>query len=103
MTEEITYYRGVPIRIADTIIDAETNVGDASQLAWRPRMKRMSIAEQTLKKQIEHVYIKWRALNHEIEMLKKQGEIYNNMILDLETEQSRLRAARTTASERVNP
>ena len=66
-------------------------------------MKRMSIAESTLKKQIDLLYEKSKDVGYEIALLVEQQRVYQMMITDLETEQSRLRTQRTTASERVNP
>lgn len=66
-------------------------------------MKRISIAEQTLKKQIDALYARREVMTREIEKLVAEDRVYKSMILDLETEQSRLQAQRIAASERVNP
>lgn len=64
-------------------------------------MKRMSIAEQTLKKQIDLLYNKRADVRQEIGKLQEQETVYTSMIFDIETEQSRLRIIRTAASERI--
>lgn len=63
-------------------------------------MKRISIAEQTLKKQIDLAYLRMQSVDRDIEHLGAQRTVYQQTILDLETEQSRLRAQREFASER---
>jgi hypothetical protein len=66
-------------------------------------MKRMSIAEQTLKKQIDAIYEKLRGVRFEISKLREQEVVYTSMVADIEMEQHRLYKQRTAASERVNP
>ena len=63
-------------------------------------MKRISIAEQTLKKQIDHFYTRRAQVDHQIDLLAEQRAVYNQSILDLETEQSRLRTAREQSNKR---
>lgn len=63
-------------------------------------MKRMSIAESTLKKQIDHVYLCMKQIDRDIERLNDQRMVYYTMITDLETEQTRLQAAWELASAR---
>lgn len=68
--------------------------------ARKPAMKRMSIAEQTLKKQIDLLYLKREAVRQEIGKLQEQETVYTSMIFDIETEQGRLRTLRESSSER---
>lgn len=63
-------------------------------------MTRTSIAELTLKKQIEHNYARMTQLDHEISLMAAQRAVYQQSITDLETEQLRLRTQRESASAR---
>ena len=62
-------------------------------------MKRMSIAEQTLKKQIDLLYYKRAEVLQEIAKLQEQETVYTSMIFDIETEQQRLRAIHEVNSD----
>lgn len=66
-------------------------------------MKRISIAEQTLKKQIEHFYHLQRAVHTQISLLREQVTVYDRAILDLESEMDRLRKQREDASIKNKP
>lgn len=63
-------------------------------------MKRISIAEQTLKKQIDSIYAKLAAVRFEISKLREQEAVYTSMVADIETEQHRLHKQRESSSER---
>ena len=63
-------------------------------------MKRISIAEQTLKKQIEQCRKQRDFIFTEIEKLKAQADTYFKMIDVMETEQDRLRKQREAASHK---
>jgi len=66
-------------------------------------MKRMSIAEQTLKKQIDLLYHKRADVLREISTLQEQETFYTSMIFDIETEQQRLRTIREINSDLRKP
>lgn len=66
-------------------------------------MKRMSIAEQTLKKQIDLLYHKRADVLQEIGKLQEQETVYTSMIFNLETEQLRLRTIREANSDLRKP
>lgn len=66
-------------------------------------MKRTSIAEQTLKKQIDLLYLKRADVLQEISKLQEQETVYTSMIFDIETEQQRLRAIREADLRKPKP
>jgi chromosome segregation ATPase len=66
-------------------------------------MKRISIAESTLKAQIEAFYARREAITHQIDLLREQALTYDRAIVDLETEVQRLRVQRELASVRNKP
>jgi hypothetical protein len=63
-------------------------------------MKRMSIAEQTLKKQIEHCITEIALIDRHIEAFNMQKKTYLEMKKNLEDEEYRLHVARINAKER---
>jgi uncharacterized coiled-coil DUF342 family protein len=66
-------------------------------------MKRISIAESTLKHQIDAFSHRRREINYQIDLLRQQIATYDKAIFDLETEQDRLRKQREPASTRNKP
>lgn len=66
-------------------------------------MKRTSIAETTLKKQIAYCDEQIAAINRHIEAFNMQRKTYTDMRANLFNEQTRLRDQRAAASERANP
>lgn len=63
-------------------------------------MKRMSVAEQTIKRQIELLEIKQANVIRERDLLDREIDLYNSMMGDLNGELGRLRGRREEMSER---
>lgn len=92
-------FDGIRMSIVEALVTTESQPWtDGPAPLRKSRMKRISIAEQTLKKQIEMAYARIGSVQHEIDTLSAQKHVYQQIILDLETEQIRLRAIREVES-----